>query len=123
MSKNRKAAVYVRGDRPDLQVAEAKGYARSQGMDVTRVYSDVGLPGYGREMPALREMLGAANGGSFDVVVVREVSRLSRSFQRVLDILRELDKNGVTVISVKEGILDYRDLLRTTGGDGVRVRE
>ncbi len=116
MSKNRKAVVYVRGGNPDLQVAEAEGYARSQSMDVTGVYSDVGLPGYGKETSALREMLEAASGGSFDVVVVPEVSRLSRSVEKVLDIFRELDKNGVKVISAKEGILDYRDLLHTTDG-------
>ena len=64
-----------------------------------RTYLDK-LSGKNTERPQLRQMIDFAREG--DTVYVSEFSRLARSTKDLLDIMQQLTKKGVKVVSLKE---------------------
>jgi DNA invertase Pin-like site-specific DNA recombinase len=67
---------------------------------VDRVFEDV-ISGVKEQRPGLDELLNFVREG--DTVVIHSISRLGRSLKIVLQIVEELNRKGVQLVSVKEG--------------------
>jgi DNA invertase Pin-like site-specific DNA recombinase len=94
------------------------------------VYMDEGLSGVGMDRPSLQQLLRTALSPEkpFDVILVDDTSRLSRSTESVLLIYRKLNFAGLQLISVSQGIdsrQEQAETLLTIHGliDGSYVRE
>lgn len=100
-------AVYSRVSTNDQttenQAIEIDQLAQSRGEIVAR-FSEVGSAAKTR--PAFESMLKAARRGAFDMIVVWALDRFGRSMTGNLNDLLELDRIGISVISVKEPWLD-----------------
>src|SRR5258708_20797696 len=135
----RRAAIYARisTDKqnplsPADQERKCREYADRNGIAVvdTHVYVDEGLSGVGMDRPSLQQMVRAALSPAkpFDVILVDDTSRLSRSTESVLSIYRKLNFAGLQLISVSQGIdsrQDQAETLLTIHGliDSTYVRE
>ncbi len=89
------------------QLNEIREYAAGRGWTVVSEFVDAGITGQTLERPGLQNMLAAAEQGAFDIVVVHELSRLSRS--SVYDTFAIFDHLGrckVGFASVKEPQFD-----------------
>ncbi len=102
----KRAAVYTRvandtgkkGNSLDQQIAMAREYAIQHNYEVTQVYRDVGS-GLKEKRPGLEQMMADAQAGLFDVVILRDPSRLFRNwalFQHYYDLLRS--EFGISVM-------------------------
>lgn len=120
----RRAAIYARisTDKqnplsPADQERKCREYAERNGIAVleAHVYVDEGLSGVGMDRPSLQKLLGAALSPAkpFDVILVDDTSRLSRSTESVLSIYRKLNFAGLQLISVSQGIDSRQDQAET----------
>lgn len=103
------AAIYARCSNPsqsassiDGQVASCRRYAQAHEMVVydEYVFLDEGMPGQHHDRSGLESLLDAAEEGPFDVVLIDDLSRLSRDNSHVLAVLRRLMFAGVRALSV-----------------------
>lgn len=82
----------------------AEEYARARGWRVTGIYQDTGYSGRRLGRPALTRLLADARAGAFDVVIVWRLDRLMSGTAPMLRLLERLERRGVSVNSVSEGI-------------------
>ena len=105
-----RAAVYVRvstvqqeqGYGLEAQLDETRAYAKTQGWEVVSKYSDV-ASGKRKftDRDGLDAAINAAKRGEYDVLLVREVSRFSRTFRDALEAVEVLKQVGVHVSDVQ----------------------
>ena len=90
----------------DTQATNAGAYCIARGWALVETYTDDGISGgKGADArPGLARMMADAQGGRFDVVVVAKLDRLARSLVIWNDTRAELDRSGVAVASVAEGL-------------------
>lgn len=89
------------------QLTEIREYAEARGWQVVSEFVDAGITGQTLDRPGLQAMLLAAAQGAFDILIVHELSRLSRS--SVYDTFAIFDHLGrckVGFASVKEPQFD-----------------
>src|SRR5260370_5594624 len=121
---SRRAAIYARisTDKqnplsPSDEERKCREYADRNGITVVggHVYCDEGLSGVGLDRPALQRLLRAAlkRTRDFDVILVDDTSRLSRSTEDVLSIYRDLNFAGVQLIAVSQNIDSYHEQAET----------
>ena len=117
---------------PDDQLRKCREFAAREGWDVLgdQVYSDEALSGVGSDRPGLTRLLEAAvsKPRPFDVVLVDDSSRLSRSLSDAVRIFERLNFSGVRVVAVSQGIdsqNEQADVLVTVHGlmDSMYVKE
>jgi len=74
-------------------------YARARGYELVAELAedDRGASGAAFELPQLNHVLDVARAGAFDVLVVRELDRLSRSLAKQLIVEEELRRSGVQI--------------------------
>ena len=77
-------------------------YAKRDGRDVFKVYSDNGISGYSERRPALQELLKDAKLRRFDLVIVHKIDRFSRNLKDLLNLVDELSMRGVAFKSATE---------------------
>ncbi|MDD5070592.1 MAG: recombinase family protein [Candidatus Omnitrophica bacterium] len=77
-------------------------YAKREGHDLYRVYSDDGISGYSERRPALQELLHDAKLRRFDLVIVYKIDRFSRNLKDLLNLVDELSNSGVAFKSATE---------------------
>jgi site-specific DNA recombinase len=80
-----------------------KGYTTVGGM----AEDDKGASGASFELPKLREVLAMAEAGDFDVLILREIDRLSRSLAKQLVVEEALRRAGAEIDYV---LGDYPDM-------------
>lgn len=110
------AAVYVRvslvggRDRESVryqteteQEERCRAYASAKGYDVLEVAVDSDVSGGHWERDGLDRVLGLAESGRIDALIVYRLSRLGRGLKRVVETAERLEAAGVVVISVNEG--------------------
>ncbi len=90
----------------DQQLREMHEYARQKGWEIVAEFVEPGESGTKKKRPQLEAMLQAAEEGSFDIVLVHELSRLSRSVYHTFDIFDRLGKADVGFASVREPQFD-----------------
>jgi site-specific DNA recombinase len=120
---SRRAAIYARisTDKqnplsPADQERKCREYAERNGIVVLdgRVYVDE-LSGVGMDRPFLQKLLRAAFSPArpFDVILVDDTSRLSRSTEGVLSIYHRLNFAGIQLIAVSQNIDSLHDQAET----------
>jgi site-specific DNA recombinase len=121
---SRRAAIYARisTDKqnplsPADQERKCREYANHNGITVVggHVYCDEGLSGVGLNRPALQRLLRAALARTrdFEVILVDDTSRLSRSTEDVLSIYRDLNFAGLQLIAVSQNIDSHHEQAET----------
>ncbi|MDX2293746.1 MULTISPECIES: recombinase family protein [Streptomyces] len=94
---------------PEAQVAAGEALAASRGWKVIHTFKDVGRSGWDPHAirPGFEDLMSAVRAGEVDVVVVNELSRLTRKGAHdALEIDKEFKKYGVRFVSVLEPFLD-----------------
>ncbi|MEF3309587.1 recombinase family protein [Paenibacillus sp. GYB004] len=109
---NKRAALYIRvsleeqtrhGFSVEGQLVELRQYCKANNLDIHDVYIDGGASGSktaGR--PELGRILTDADQGKFDLVLIWRVSRLSRNFTDLLNIVEHLNRSKVKLCSLNE---------------------
>jgi site-specific DNA recombinase len=115
MGQTERVALYARvstemqaeeGFSIEAQLNEMRAYAAQRGWKVVAEFVDAGISGSTMERPGLRALLEAAQARQFDVVLVHELSRLSRSVFDTFEIFDQLGRAQVGFASVREQQFD-----------------
>jgi DNA invertase Pin-like site-specific DNA recombinase len=94
----------------EAQLNEMKDYAKARGWVVKNEFVDGGVTGTRMDRPQLDAAIAMIEGKECDVLLVHELSRLSRSsIYETFDILENLGKHGAGFASVKEPDFDFAD--------------
>jgi DNA invertase Pin-like site-specific DNA recombinase len=115
MTANGKCAIYARvsSDKqnplsPQDQVRKCREFAEQNALEVlaAHIYIDEGLSGVGSDRPAFLQLLAAAFASErdFDVLLIDDTSRLSRSQSEVMGTVEKLRYMGVRVVFPSQGI-------------------
>jgi DNA invertase Pin-like site-specific DNA recombinase len=110
MTTATKSACYCRistlihGQSLENQLVPIREFAKARSFHLVKEYSDEGISGAKERRKGLDQMLSDAKRGLFKVLIVMEISRLARDVRHLLNLLFELDRIGVTVISIREGV-------------------
>lgn len=89
------------------QLNEIREYATARGWTVVSEFVDAGITGQTLDRPGLQSLLTAAEQGAFDILIVHELSRLSRSsVYDTFSIFDHLGRCKVGFASVKEPQFD-----------------
>jgi site-specific DNA recombinase len=111
MGQTERVALYARvstemqaeeGFSIEAQLNEMRAYAAQRGWRVVAEFVDAGISGSTMDRPGLRALLEAAQAHQFDVVLVHELSRLSRSVFDTFEIFEQLGQAQVGFASVRE---------------------
>src|SRR5712691_11649731 len=114
------------------QLRKCHEFAQSQGWVPVKdcIYTDEAISGVSTERPGLQRMLQAALSmhRSFDVVLIDDTSRISRSLPDAVQLFNKLSFAGIRVIAVGQGIdsqSEQADVLVTVHGlvDSLYVKE
>jgi len=115
MSGPMKAVAYSRTS-TDMQTTEQqinaiKEYAVKMGMEILEWFGDPDVSG---AIPALerdgfKKLLDYVERNKVSTIVVYAIDRLGRSFMDIFKTLSELDKRGITVVSVRDSFLQTLD--------------
>ena len=112
-----KAVIYVRLSREDEdkidskkesrsienQIKTLKAFAQEQGFFIREIYSDDGYSGADFNRPAFNKLLKDLELNKFDVILIKDLSRLGRSLHRVGELIENVfPQKGVRVISVND---------------------
>ena len=89
------------------QLAEMREYAAKRGWTVVAEFTDPGFSGTNMDRPGLEALLAAAEQRSFDILLVHELSRLSRRLFDTFHIFEKLGKLDIGLASVKEPDFDF----------------
>ena len=84
------------------QKAEMSEFAEARGWEIVAEFVDAGLSGTDMNRPALKNALEAAEEGTYDILLVHELSRLSRRLYDTLGIFEKLGRIEVGFASVQE---------------------
>jgi len=95
----------------EAQLNEMQEFAQRRGWEVIAQFIDM-MSGTRRDRPQLEAALEMIKRRECDVLLVHELSRLSRSVLDTLDIFEILGKNDVMFASVKEADFDFTDPLK-----------
>ncbi|MDI9619380.1 MAG: recombinase family protein [Candidatus Nezhaarchaeota archaeon] len=95
----------------EQQINTIKDYVATNGIEVVAWFSDPDVSG---AIPALeregfKEMLHYIEQNGITAIVVYAIDRLGRSFMDIFKTLSELDKKGITVISIRDRFLQTLD--------------
>ena len=113
----KRAAVYARyssenqrRESIDDQIASCRKYAATHGYNVddTNILTDEATSGARADRKGLDELISASEEDRFEIVLVDDLSRLARDNYLMLTKLAQLHFNGVSVVSVADG-LDTND--------------
>ena len=112
-----KAVIYVRLSREDEdkidskkesrsienQIKTLKTFAQEQGFFIREIYSDDGYSGADFNRPAFNKLLKDLELNKFDVILIKDLSRLGRSLHRVGELIENIfPQKGIRVISVND---------------------
>lgn len=86
----------------DAQVRAIKYYASKYNYEIVAVYADRAKSGRSSERPQFLQMITDSAKGLFEAVIVHKLDRFSRDSTDTALYERELNKNGVELISVNE---------------------
>ncbi len=92
----------------DAQLSEMRDFVIRKGWIIIAEFVEM-LSGTIRERPQLEALLEMATHGGCEIVLVHELSRLSRSVYHTLDIFETLGKANVGFASVKDPDFDFAD--------------
>lgn len=86
----------------DAQIRAIKYYAAQSGYDIINIYTDKAKTGRNADRPNFMKMIADSSKREFQAVIVHKLDRFSRNSADALYYERQLNINGVTLISVNE---------------------
>ena len=86
------------------QLRECNAYAKRNGLQVIKEYTDSALSGTSDKRPAFQRMIEDAKKGGFSVVIVWKLDRFARNRYDAAMYRNELKKSGVRIVSAMENI-------------------
>lgn len=94
-----RVAIYDRCCTGDVTatVERLKFLAKQNGLTVTEIYKDEKYSGLNENRPAYRKMLSDAKLGKYDIILVRDFSRISRSVFTLLKVKKALENMGIKI--------------------------
>jgi site-specific DNA recombinase len=105
-----RAAVYARFSTDkqrdasiDDQLRNCRRWAERHGAEVCGVFEDRGISGSSKDRPGFKAALAAANAGGFDVLLVDDLSRLSRDDVETKQTIRRFKFRGMRIVGVSDG--------------------
>ena len=110
-----RAAIYCRLSKDDEKVGESESiqnqramlerYCEQQGFEVVAVYQDDGFTGLNMNRPDVHRMMKAIERKQIDVVLTKDMSRLSRDLSQICWFAEEFfPKNNIRYISLNDGM-------------------
>ncbi|NUM44631.1 MAG: recombinase family protein [Anaerolineales bacterium] len=91
------------------QFNEMREYALRRGWTIVAEFVDEGISGEKWERPGLEALLALAKDGGFDILLVHELSRLSRSLFHTLEIFDLLGHHRLGFASVRDPNFNFAD--------------
>ena len=105
-----KAALYARYSTDkqreasiDDQYRNCEQYAEREGWTITERYKDEAVSGAKNDRPGYQQMLSDAKAKRFDVLLVDDLSRLSRDDVEMKQVIRRFKFWGIRIIGVSDG--------------------
>jgi len=105
-------------------VKECEAYGQRQGIDVVEVFKDAGESGSTINRPELQRLLAycRANKGRVQLLIVRDVTRLSRNGRDYAQIRESLSDLGVTLRSANDpvgadAVVKLTDIMQAIGNE------
>ena len=90
----------------EAQVRAIKEFAKHNGYALQKIYADRGISGTTDNRPQFQSMIDDAKTKHFDVIIVHKLDRFARNRADSAIYRKELEKNGVKLISVIENFDD-----------------
>ncbi len=87
----------------DDQLRNCRRWAERHGAELASVFEDRGISGASKDRPGFKDMLAAADAGSFDVLLVDDLSRLSRDDVETKQTIRRFKFRGLRIVGVSDG--------------------
>ena len=85
------------------QIKTLKTFAQEQGFFIQGIYSDDGYSGADFNRPAFKKLLKDLEVNKFDIILIKDLSRLGRSLHRVGELIENVfPQKGIRVISVND---------------------
>jgi site-specific DNA recombinase len=89
------------------QLTEMRTYAQRHGWEVVQEFVDPGRSGTNMDRPGLNDLRAAVQVGTLDIVLVHELSRLSRRLFDTFELLEFFGQHQVGFASVKDRDFDF----------------
>jgi DNA invertase Pin-like site-specific DNA recombinase len=89
------------------QLNEMRDFAAARGWTIVSEFVDPGFSGTDMDRPGLHALLAAAEERAYDILLVHELSRLSRRIFDTFRIFEQVGKLGIGFASVKEPDFDF----------------
>jgi DNA invertase Pin-like site-specific DNA recombinase len=106
-AKLKRAVIYTRvstiDQHPETQLYDLREMAKQRGYEIVHEYTDK-ISGAKQKRPGLDQLLADARRHKFDIVLVWAFDRMARSVRHFLEILDELNHQGIEFVSFRENI-------------------
>jgi DNA invertase Pin-like site-specific DNA recombinase len=89
---------------PEMQLRELREFVERRSWQITGEYVDRGVSGSKDRRPALDQMMAAAQGRKFDVLLVWKLDRFARSLKHLVNALAEFEALGLTFVSLRDNL-------------------
>ena len=87
----------------DAQLRQIKSRATSDGIEIVKIYSDPATSAYkNKYRPGIAQMLEDSRRGMFGILYVHKVDRLARRLEWAIEIVKQLQKEDVTLNAVEQ---------------------
>ena len=104
---SQRVAIYIRVSTQDqsldLQRNELEAFVKARGWTLTRTYEDKAT-GTNGNRPQLKEMIRAAGGREFDILLIWKLDRLFRSLKDMVTTIQDFQALGIDFVSLKDQI-------------------
>lgn len=117
--ERRRAVGYIRvstlaqveeGQSPEAQLQSIAAFADQRNLGLTDVYRDDGLTGDNLHRPHLEALRRRIRANEVDVLIVRNIDRLTRNGSDLKELLDELDRHNVRLVTTDDSFGDQRGL-------------
>ena len=97
----------INGDGFDRQKKAIQDYAKVNGFEIIHIYQEEGVSGTLQDRPALTNMVLdlEENGQGIHTIIIERIDRLARDLMIQENILHDMNKYGVSVLSATDGDL------------------
>ena len=99
---SRKSKFTGKGESIENQIQLCMDYGKNIGITEFLVYEDEGFSGGSTDRPKFKDMLSDARNKKFDCLICYRLDRISRNVSDFSALIEELNKLGVSFISIKE---------------------
>lgn len=107
--ENKKVAIYCRvASKNRIEIKKQKeilkNYCNENNYEIYKIYIDNGYSGLDDNRPNYNKLLNDLKKNMFDTIIVRDMSRLGRSFIKLEKVIKLLENNNCNLICLNEDI-------------------